>query len=953
MAINYGQFTLVSGLEIDNYIVGYDPNDTSSLRRYDISQGLTDSSQNFIIQWNSTSASAVNYLRFNNSATTLAPTIEALGSDTNIGITLTTKGSGNLTSSGDFVAPNVTVNNNLVVGNGVTKGEFNVVTLESNSSSTFEQIGKFTGPGGTYCSFYRDAVGGNNYIGIDSFAQGVSGTKTVIALQEFGGGVTIGTNVLTSGYIFEIAGSIKVNSNIDAVGTVLGSNLSGTNTGDQTTTGTSGRISVANGTTNPVINIDSTYVGQTSITTLGTISSGTWNASTIDVVNGGTGQTTFSDGQILIGNSTGSTLSKSTLTAGSNISITNGSGSITISTTGAPAHDDLTVKRNLTVGDGVTKGDINIVTLESNSSTVFEEASKLSGPGGQYFSTYRDSSGGNNYVGMEAFAQGAPGTKTFIALQEFGGGVVVGKNTITSGYIFDTNGNFRVGGNMDATGTVLGSNLSGTNTGDQTTSGTSNRINVTNGSTSPVINISTSYVGQTSITTLGTIATGTWNADTIAVNKGGTGQSSYTNGQLLIGNTTGNTLTLGTLGATNGISITNGNGTIDVNANINTTNLQFTSNQINTIQDISTTSSPTFSSAIINGNLEIGQTGTSSGKLFVTAAENNASNVFETLATLRGADGNFCSIYRDGFGGNNYVGIESYAQGTAGTKTPIVFQEFGGNVGIGARPLSRLDVSGGMALGSSYAGASAAPTNGAIIEGNVGIGTSSVTSGYKFDVNGALNIRSNALIGDGQQKRSDKGLTISIDTNATFPTSSNITDANRILTLVNENDTNNTYSALSLRAGAGASRDRTFDFKAVNGSTGFVYATFGDNNTSTYTDVFYLDQSSNMGLGTIFSPTANGGGVLFFANRSSGSTNPTMSTNTAGFFAKDVSGTTEMFAIDEAGNATQISPHDENGQWHFHSSNKKTGRTVKIKMEKLVKFIDEYHGTNFYEETLA
>ncbi len=49
---------------------------------------------------------------------------------------------------------------------------------------------------------------------------------------------------------------------------------------------------------------------------------------------GGTGQTSYTDGQLLIGNSTGNTLTKSTLTAGSGISITNGSGSITIAATG-------------------------------------------------------------------------------------------------------------------------------------------------------------------------------------------------------------------------------------------------------------------------------------------------------------------------------------------------------------------------------------------------------------------------------------------------------------------------------------------------------------------------------------------------------------------------------------------------------------------------------------------
>jgi hypothetical protein len=51
---------------------------------------------------------------------------------------------------------------------------------------------------------------------------------------------------------------------------------------------------------------------------------------------------------------------------------------------------------------------------------------------------------------------------------------------------------------------------------------------------------------------------------TIAVNKGGTGQTSYTNGQLLIGNTTGNTLTKSTLTAGSGVTITNGNGSITI-----------------------------------------------------------------------------------------------------------------------------------------------------------------------------------------------------------------------------------------------------------------------------------------------------------------------------------------------------------------------------------------------------
>ncbi len=57
---------------------------------------------------------------------------------------------------------------------------------------------------------------------------------------------------------------------------------------------------------------------------------------TLPVANGGTGQTSYTNGQLLIGNTTGNTLTKSTLTAGSGIAIDNGTGSITIRNTAAP-----------------------------------------------------------------------------------------------------------------------------------------------------------------------------------------------------------------------------------------------------------------------------------------------------------------------------------------------------------------------------------------------------------------------------------------------------------------------------------------------------------------------------------------------------------------------------------------------------------------------------------------
>jgi hypothetical protein len=55
----------------------------------------------------------------------------------------------------------------------------------------------------------------------------------------------------------------------------------------------------------------------------------------LSFTRGGTGPTTYTDGQLLIGNSVGNTLAKANLTAGSGVSITNGNGTITIAATGS------------------------------------------------------------------------------------------------------------------------------------------------------------------------------------------------------------------------------------------------------------------------------------------------------------------------------------------------------------------------------------------------------------------------------------------------------------------------------------------------------------------------------------------------------------------------------------------------------------------------------------------
>jgi hypothetical protein len=91
-----------------------------------------------------------------------------------------------------------------------------------------------------------------------------------------------------------------------------------------TLAGTSGSQTIADGTT---VTFGGGTTGLTYAVAAGV---GVTTAGTLAVGHGGTGQISYTDGQLLIGNSTGNTLDKATLTAGTGITITNGGGAITI-----------------------------------------------------------------------------------------------------------------------------------------------------------------------------------------------------------------------------------------------------------------------------------------------------------------------------------------------------------------------------------------------------------------------------------------------------------------------------------------------------------------------------------------------------------------------------------------------------------------------------------------------
>lgn len=119
-------------------------------------------------------------------------------------------------------------------------------------------------------------------------------------------------------------------------------------------------------------------------------------------------------------------------------------------------------------------------------------------------------------------------------------------------------------------------------------------------------------------------------------------------------------------------------------------------------------------------------------------------------------------------------------------------------------------------------------------------------------------------------------------------------------------------------------------------------------NWSIYTEAGEVYHGDNVLIGTTTKPTGTEGKVLTFGDNTG---NPTMGTDTAGIFAKDVSGTVEMFAIGEDDVATQLSSHDPiTKEWIHHSVNQKTGKALKIDMERLMRRLDEEFGGGFIHE---
>ena len=231
------------------------------------------------------------------------------------------------TLTGTTLASNV-VSSSLTSVGTITSGVWNGTTIAiangGTGASTTSQNFAFIGPtSGSGAPSFRALVAGD----IPSLPYASS---TLTSAHIFvGNGSNVVTDVAASGDLtLANTGSFTLNTVNSNVGSFTNANIT-VNAKGLITAASNG--SAGTGTVTSVAMTVPTFlsVSGSPITTSGTLAV-TLSGTALPVVNGGTGQTSYTDGQLLIGNSSGNTLTPATLTAGTNVTVTNGNGSITV-----------------------------------------------------------------------------------------------------------------------------------------------------------------------------------------------------------------------------------------------------------------------------------------------------------------------------------------------------------------------------------------------------------------------------------------------------------------------------------------------------------------------------------------------------------------------------------------------------------------------------------------------
>ena len=122
-----------------------------------------------------------------------------------------------------------------------------------------------------------------------------------------------------------------------------------------------------------------------------------------------------------------------------------------------------------------------------------------------------------------------------------------------------------------------------------------------------------------------------------------------------------------------------------------------------------------------------------------------------------------------------------------------------------------------------------------------------------------------------------------------------------------------------------------------NTSAGFI---FNDNLRADKSFALYGASITSASVG-------DAAGVLAVKN----GTAPTVQgADQAYLYAKDSSAESHIYTMDEGGNETKLGPHNEDGEWEFYSRNIKTGKVMRVNMERMIKKLEEFTGEKFIEE---